>query len=488
MKNLQLSSKLHNISELKNILDNENSTNDTLVDLYQKFSVKRINTFFDGLKTKGIASTSILFSLILTRLLNITVRALIFSGNIAKNETGKDTFYRMKNDSKIDWRKLFYYFIYRYLYLVKKHTKEQNKNIKCLIVDDSLLEKTGKKIEFIGRVFDHITKRNKLGFRMLTLGFWDSKSFNPLDFSFHREKGRNEKRPYGLKKSELEERYTKKRDKKSAGHKRVEELDKSKIKVAIEMIKRAVKHNIIADYVLFDSWFMCEEFIKDIRKMRNGIIHVLGMCKMDKRKYLNNNKELTAKELLRKYKKNIKRCRKIKSHYLKLVVDYKGIKVQLFFTRQNNRKDWKLLLTTNLELTYIETIEIYQIRWSIEVFFKESKQYLQLGKSQSNDFDAQIADTTISNIVYLILNFRKRFTDYETLGELFRYEKKTLIELNLWEKLWGLFLEMMLFLVEIFEIDIDEFMKKIVTEQSGQEKVIFVLEKLKEEQMSKNVA
>jgi hypothetical protein len=488
MKDLQLSSKIHKISELKNILSNENSTNNTLVDLYQKFSIKRINTFFDDLKTKGIASINVLFSLILTRILNISVRALIFSGHIAKSEIEKDTFYRFKNDSKINWRKLFYYFINRYLYLVKKYTKEQIKGIKCLIIDDSLLEKTGKKIEFIGRVFDHITKNTKLGFRMLTLGFWDGKSFNPLDFSFHREKGSREKYPYGMKKSELKERYSKKRNIKSAGYKRVKELDKSKIEIAIEMLKRAVKHNIIADYVLCDSWFICEEFIKEIRKIRKGIIHVLGMCKMDRRKYLYNNKELTAKELLRKYRKQIKRCRKIKSHYIRLVVDYKGTKLQLFFTRQTKQKDWKLLITTDLALTYIKAVEIYQLRWSIEVFFKESKQYLQLGKSQSNDFDAQIADTTISNIVYLILNLRKRFTDYETLGELFRDEKKTINELNLWEKLWGLFLEMMLFLVEIFEVDIDELMKKIVIEQSGQEKIIFVLEKLKEAQTNKIAA
>ncbi len=488
MKNLQLSTKIHKISELKNILSNENSTNNSLVDLYQKFSTKHINTFFDHLKTKGIASVNILFSLLLTRVLTVSVRAIIFSGHFSKNEFEKDTYYRLKNDSRIDWRKLFYYFIIRYLHLIKKHSKQVNQGTKCFIVDDSLLEKTGKKIEFIGKVFDHVTKKAKLGFRILTLGLWDGKSFNPLDFSFHREKGKNKLLPYGMKIKELRKRFSKEREPKSAGSKRVKELDKNKILVALEMIKRAVKHNIIVDYVLSDSWFMSFEFISQIRKIRKGAIHVLGMCRMDKRKYQYDNKELTASELIQKYGKKVKRSRKIKSHYVSLVVKYKGVKLQLFFTKQNRQKKWKLILTTNLELSYIQAIEIYQIRWSIEVFFKESKQYLQLGKSQSNDFDAQIADTTISFMVFLILNLRKRFDDYETIGELFREEKRTIVELNLWEKLWGLFMEIMLYLVELFDIDIDELMEKIIKEHPGQEKIIFILEKLQQQHTSKLAA
>jgi len=416
------------------------------------------------------------------------VRALIFSGKGVKNDFEKDTLYRFKNHSKIDWRKLYYYFIVRYIQLVKKQSTDNSALIKCLIIDDSLLEKTGKKIEYIGRVFDHVTKQAKLGFRMLSLGFWDGKSFNPLDFSLHREKGKRKNYPYGLKKSELSEQFTKDRDRKSAGHKRVKELDKSKITVALELIKRAVKRNITANYVLFDSWFVCEEVIKEVRKMYNSTIHLLGACKMDGRKYTYNNKQLTAKELAKKYRKQIKRCRKLRSHYIRLVADYKGTKMQLFITRQSKNGKWKLLVTTDLELSYIQAVEIYQIRWSIEVFFKESKQYLQLGKSQSNDFDAQIADTTISNIVYLILNLRKRFSDYETLGGIFRNEQKTITELNLWEKLWGLFLEIMLLLVDIFELDIDETMQKIVAEHAGQEKITYILEQLRNTQTQQNVA
>lgn len=52
----------------------------------------------------------------------------------------------------------------------------------------------------------------------------------------------------------------------------------------------------------------------------------------------------------------------------------------------------------------IRVFEIYSIRWTIEVFFKESKYYFLLGKSQSQDFDIQIVDITISVILYNIFS------------------------------------------------------------------------------------
>lgn len=49
-----------------------------------------------------------------------------------------------------------------------------------------------------------------------------------------------------------------------------------------------------------------------------------------------------------------------------------------------------MLLTTNQELEFEKAYQIYSVRWSIEVFFAETKKYLNLGGCQSQDFDAQI--------------------------------------------------------------------------------------------------
>ncbi|MDR3252965.1 MAG: transposase [Tannerella sp.] len=85
----------------------------------------------------------------------------------------------------------------------------------------------------------------------------------------------------------------------------------------------------------------------------------------------------------------------------------------LFFTRQGKRGKWKVLLTTDTGLNFVQAVEKYQIRWSIEVFFKDAKQLLNLGGCQSGNFDAQIADTTVTMIAYILLAFRYRFDHYE---------------------------------------------------------------------------
>ena len=43
-------------------------------------------------------------------------------------------------------------------------------------------------------------------------------------------------------------------------------------------------------------------------------------------------------------------------------------------------KDWKLLLSTDTTLSFVRVMELHQIRWTIEVMFKECKQYLRLGQ------------------------------------------------------------------------------------------------------------
>ncbi len=150
--------------------------------------------------------------------------------------------------------------------------------------------------------------------------------------------------------------------------------------------------------------------------------------------------------------------------YIEVTVDYKGTPLKIFFSRYSRRGKWHLLISTNLQLSYNQAIKIYNIRWSIEVFFKETKQYLQLGKSQSNDFDAQIADITITMIQYIMLACHKRFAAYETIGELFRQSRDKLLELSVANRLWLLFLRLQKEILEILDIDINEAIKKLLNQ------------------------
>jgi hypothetical protein len=71
-------------------------------------------------------------------------------------------------------------------------------------------------------------------------------------------------------------------------------------------------------------------------------------------------------------------------------------------TNTKNAQNWFLLITTDLSLSFTKAMELYQIRWGIEVLFKECKQYLRLGKAQNTCFCGQIADISLTFITYII--------------------------------------------------------------------------------------
>lgn len=470
------------ISELKALFSVGAKGSETLIDVCCRFFTKNITRQLACIKSKGFKASEVILVLLHLPFLGVaTVRGLFKSGCARLSEAEKDVYYRLKNNPEINWRSLLMSFAKRFRKLASENGEASEGEIKCLIVDDSTYPKTGRKLEFIGKVFDHVSRRYILGFKSLVLGFWDGASFNPLDFSLHSEKGKNKKRPYGFKKNDLKKRFNKERPADSAGAKRVRELSESKIQNAIKMIKRAVKNGFLADYVLADSWFISQFFIESVREIKKGAMHVLGMCRMDSRKYVHGGQEYTAKQLLSMFKKRKKRSRKINAVYIELDVTYKGIPVKLFLSRYSKRGKWHLLLTTDLKLTFNKAIEIYSKRWSIEVFFKDCKQYLNLGKCQSNDFDAQIADTTISMMQYIVLNLKRRFQAYESIGELFREQKNILLELTIVERLWSLFLALLKEIVELFEIDIEQILQKFFRQADFERKILKILKLLESE-------
>lgn len=455
-----MSAKIQKLGELETLLCNNDKTDEGLLHFFFAFKTSGLLKCFNNVKTKGYTVSSLILMLIMFRLRGINIWASQKACNKGMAICDDNTYYRLMNHPLINWRKMVIAFAKQFM-VISKTKGDDVKNVKCFVIDDTDLEKTGRKIEFIGKIFNHVIKKHVLGFKMLTLAFWDGKSLIATDFSLHREAGK--KGNYGMSKKELKNQFSKKRDIQSPAQKRVAELDKKKTDVAISMLKRAVKNGFVASYVLVDSWFTNEMFIKSVRSIKNRMMHFLGMCKIDRRKFNYEGKDLNSTQIIAAYsRKKGKYCRKYKSHYFSTIAVYKGEKVKLFYVKYGKSKNWSLLLTTNLVLSFVEAIELYQIRWTIEVMFKECKQYLAIGSSQNTDFDGQIADTSIALITHTILSLQKRFSDYETMGELFRQTQQQFLELTLWDRLLKVFKKMLQELAIIFDIDVDEILEQLM--------------------------
>jgi len=76
------------------------------------------------------------------------------------------------------------HFALRYMCLLRKYSEApQSNTTTCFIIDDTVLEKSGVRMEGISRVFDHMKGRCVLGYKLLLCAFFDGKTTIPFDFS-----------------------------------------------------------------------------------------------------------------------------------------------------------------------------------------------------------------------------------------------------------------------------------------------------------------
>jgi hypothetical protein len=341
----------------------------------------------------------------------------------------------------------------------------ENVPVRCLIADDTDLPKRGRCFELLSRIYSHVTHSYSYGFKGLFLGYHDGKSFFGLDFSLHGEKGKDKEKPYGLTKKQSKKRFRGKRHKKSFSEQRVSEYFKTKTEMLIEMIRKAILNGIKFDYLLTDSWFTNFELIKFIATRKIGCFF-LGMVKNGKTKYLFRGKELNFSGILKVFKHSQKayECKKLNCKFYEADVELKGVRLKLFFCKTAKRSKWHGLLTTNTKLTFETAFEIYATRWTIEVFFKECKQLLRLGKCQSRHFEAQIAATTLCITQYNMLSVVRRFDGYESLGALFRQANAETVEMTVKERILLIIREILIEFSEKMDLGIDFFLEQIFAE------------------------
>ena len=359
-----------------------------------------------------------------------------------KMEAGKDAFYRLLRGTKTDWRKLYD----RFSGLLIGKMRERAASRKdgglptCLVADDTDFPKRGMAMELVGRVFSHTLHKHIVGYKCLTLGLNDGCTFMPLDFSIHGELGRN--KDQGLTAKQRKARHESNCREGDAAHDRMSEYFSNKVDVLVTMVRRAVCRGIEFEYLLVDSWFVCDKLIKAVLQLDGGR-HVLGMAKNGKETFTVDGKAMNAANIIKTHWRKKVKCSRHRCRYFSVMAEYKGTPVRLFFCQRNSCDGWKIILTTDTRLRFLRAYEIYAMRWSIEVYFKEGKQFLMLGKNQSVYLTSQIAATTISMMQYSLLAFVKGTTEYETLGGLFRGTVADTAELTLYERVLSILAELL---------------------------------------------
>jgi len=250
-----------------------------------------------------------------------------------------------------------------------------------------------------------------MGQPVLTLGLSGEEGFVPLDSELFisAAKAKALHQPFKDGRSRAAKRYRIARN-------------QTKLQMAKAMIHRAVRAGIKADYLLADAWFGNKT---TIRTAEESLLTAVVRMKKDTMKYRLTeiqagqavHREVAVKTL---YQACIRgQWEKIPGQpYQAKALDVglnlsespkepeRWIKVRLLFVRgvvhgeqaQAGKHDWAVFLTTDPGLAPQRILELYALRWAVEVYFKEAKQHLGFLKEQSNHYAAYIASIHLTAI------------------------------------------------------------------------------------------
>ena len=386
--------------------------NDTLRNpIYETLKLLNMKSILKNsnfVKKDGVGAYMIVLHFVYMLVMNKKIATFI---NQSDDSLKKDVYYRLLKNSSYNWRKLLSLSTLKILKLL--HKVQNPTAIKVLIIDDTVEGKTGKKVEGSRDcLWSNKEKRTIRGINVVSLNYSDGLSNFMLDFAINMG---------NYARVKIEE-FTKELDFRTTAYKRRLEIMDGKSKLAIDMIKRAVKSGIYADYLLVDSWYSKPAFIKEMNDLG---LKVISRISNNNKIWNFTNKEKTINAIYEKYKKLKKEKigkygKKIKFKYFSAIVEHKNIgNIKIVFIKtQDNLIP---IVSTDLEINDEEIIEIYKRRWDIEQGYKELRAYFGFGQEENRIYEAIIARITLSFFTYNIVSYINRISNEpKTIGGLFK--------------------------------------------------------------------
>jgi len=378
-----------------------------ILDVLKEIKIERLLKQSHFVKKEGASTATILLHFIYMLILNKKTSNFIKYSN---ESLKKDVYYRALQNKKFQWRKLLMLITVKLISKVSELHK--GKRVKVLILDDTIEDKRGKKIEGVcDKLWSNKAGRLLRGINMVSLTFNDGYSNFMLDFALKF----NKKLKVELEHFKHQFYHT------SQSSKRRKESLESKLQIAIAMVQRAIHAGIRADYLLVDSWYSKPVFIKEIRALGlDTISRIANSTKIwhfeGKYKTLNRIYDILTKSKVRK-----------QGHYNSIIYTYcstivkhkKAGRVKIVFIKTKN--NLIPILSTNIKLTDERIIALYKKRWNIEQGYKELREHFGFGKEENRIHEALIARISLSFISYNIVSYINRINhEPQTLGGLFK--------------------------------------------------------------------
>jgi SRSO17 transposase len=412
--------------------------------LWRDIAMKTVLNRAGFTKRSGTSMSDVIFSLMLWLWLQKNSIGM-FARECLQGAMGKDVLYDTMNREDLNWRKLHEQVADKAIQALKPSGK------KAYIVDDTVAQRFGKKMPGISSHFDHTSGRHMMGQQVLTLGLSCDEGLVPLDSELFISQ---------TKAIELHEPFDDGRSITAKRYRTAQQATKPEMVNA--MVKRALNAGIMADYLVADAWFGTKAMIRLTQE--TALVPVLRMKKNTMKYRLSEfvrgktvTRELDVQAL---YKRCVRKAwQPINGQkYQAKIVDVElnlaeskdpeeWVKVRLLFVRGNagdnqapaGKHDWAVFLTTDTNLSSAEILELYALRWAIEVYFKEAKQHLGFLKEQSNHYAAYIASIHLTAIRFCLLVIAKQTQGAASIALMRQKLCSNSTDISFSSKLWQVF-------------------------------------------------
>lgn len=390
-------------SDVHIFIEKEQSMFDsTISEVFHDLKISQLLNRANIKKRCGISTIKVVYDLFHVPFLMLTTICL-FVRNQFDEVVGKDVYYRFLENANYNWHLFILSLSKRIENKVSVETTCKEK--KVFVVDDTITELSGKMVEGASYIYDHTIGKSVLGFQKLVIGLFTTDRFIPISEKVCISSKKPTKKSKAIK--YVKKIKTEKIKADSPGAIERADLDKNKLEKTLSLLREAKKNFKDVGIVLFDSWFAFNSFIIRLKSISLDVICQLkNMPKANKYQYKEENYSLKAlycsqaKSKMRTVKKY-----GYKQATICVSIPNTDISMKIIFIHNDGELNWHAFASTNVTFSSKEILEYYSKRWSIEVFFKNCKQYLNFGKEQMSNLDSIIASDALVFMRYLILTY-----------------------------------------------------------------------------------
>ena len=339
--------------------------------------------------------------------------------------------------------------------------KEQS----ALIVDDTLCEHVGSLFEYIDRHYNHGDSTYPLAHNPITSHYVSGPVRFPVDLRLYRRYEEVTHWEEFVHQHFPEREIPRQKKERAKFHKEIDPvllkdaefqaLDqqfRTKIALAIELVKSAIGHKLPFGVVLFDSWYLAEEFIALLHRRRKDWISILK-----KNRQLETNSfvlkdaqgkriplegpHISVEDLVALIPASAYRAVQVGDQtYWTFTMAVRipslgKVRLVISFENQERSGTYAVLVSNRVEWTAYRIIATYLQRWPIETFYRDGKEYLGFDEYRMRDAKAIQKHWCLVFVAYSLLHLeclpaslKQSHSPIKTIGEACRQQAQSLIQ------------------------------------------------------------